>query len=339
MPSNTTIKDIAMIANVSYSTVSRSLNNSPLVSEVTKKKVLNIAEELNFEFNANARGLILRKSNTIALVLSDDFPNLNTSSYQGLLLNSYIDLLNKNNIDLLVLKQNSFNSINNIVMKHIKSKKIDGIIYLSENPNKETLSFVSKNNFPIIFVHYPLPIVRKKFNVIYSDYYKGGVLLAKHLLNKGHAKFTIVSNNKYHSVFSLREKGFCDEISKHNGKINKVTCEMNFLSAYRCCQENMESIVKTSALFGITDQLALGSMKALFENKIKIPKDIAVVGYDNSLSSQYSNPSLTTVNLNREQMVKSCLELLISQINSADDKPEKNKKIILDPILIERCSS
>jgi LacI family transcriptional regulator len=339
MSKNITIKDIGKIANVSYSTVSRSLNDSPLVSEITKNNVIKIAKELNFEFNANARGLILSKSNTVALVLSDKFPYLDNNSYQGLLLKSYIDIFDIKGIDLILLKQKDFNNNKNNVIQHIKSKKIDGLIFFVENINSETLSFVKEMNFPVIFVHYPPTPKLNNFNVIYSDYYKGGRLLAAHLLKKNHIKFTIVCNDEYNEEYHLREKGFCDEIQKHGGTINKLSCQLNFISAVECCEENIESITKTTALFGINDQIALGAMKALSEHKIKIPDDIALVGYDNSELSKYSSPSLTTINLNRDQMVQSCIENLMSQIKNLDKKVKPNEKIILEPLLIERASS
>ncbi|MCY1152408.1 MAG: LacI family DNA-binding transcriptional regulator [Sphaerochaetaceae bacterium] len=339
MSDNITIKDIAKLAKVSYSTVSRSLNDSPLVSEITKNKVIKIAKDLNFEFNANARGLILSKSNAIALVLSNKFSYLDTNSYQGLLLKSYLDIIDKKGFDLILLKQQDFINTNNIVIQHIKSKKIDGLIFLVENPNKETLSIINKLKFPVIFVHYPPTPELKNFNIIYSDYYKGGRLLADHLLKKNHIKFTILCNDKYNEEYYLREKGFCDEIKRHGGIINKLSCELNFFSAVECCEENIESITKTTALFGINDQIALAAMKVLSEHEIKIPNDIAIVGYDNSELSMYSSPSLTTINLNRDQMVQSCIENLIIQIKNANKKVIPNEIIILDPLLMERASS
>jgi LacI family transcriptional regulator len=339
MSKNITIKDIGKIANVSYSTVSRSLNDSPLVSEITKNKVIKIAKELHFEFNANARGLILSKSNTVALVLSDKFPYLDNNSYQGLLLKSYIDLFDIKGIDLILLKQKDFNNNKNNVIQHIKSKKIDGLIFFVENLNSETLSFVKEMNFPVIFVHYPPSPNLNDFNIIYSDHYKGGVLVADHLIKKGHTKFTLICNNEYHKEFSLRENGFCDEIKRHGGIINKLKCDLNYFSAITCCQENIESIKKTTALFAINDQVALGALKSLSDIKMQIPSDIAVVGFDNSEFSQYSNPPLTTIHLNREQMVQSCIENLINQINAKYKRIIHKEKIILDPILIERESS
>ncbi len=339
MSNNTTIKDIAKIAKVSYSTVSRSLNDSPLVSESTKQKVVKLANQLHFEFNANARGLILNKSNAIALVLSDQFLELNFISYNDLLLKSYLDIFDKKNIDLILIKQKDLLSSKNRIIQYINSKKIDGLIFLVEKPSDETLSFLNEINFPSIFVYYATNTKLKNFNVVYNDYYKGGMMLASHLIKKGHTKFTIICFNEYHKEFSLRTEGFISEVKKIGGFINKLSCDLKYESAKKCCEDNISSIIKTTAVFGINDIIALGAMRALLDYKINIPKDIAIVGYDDSQLSKCCNPSLTTIHLNREEMVKLCIDNLLRQIREKDNNIKYVEEIVLDPILIERDST
>lgn len=341
MANNVTIKDIAVIAGVSYSTVSRCLNDSPLVSEKTKKKVNEIANDLDFEFNANARGLITSKANAVGIVLPEGFSQVNVNAYHGLLLNSLRNSLEKRDVDLIITYQtNHFTNQNNI-LRLVNRKKVDGLILLIEDPNDETLNFLKKREFPSVFVHYPPTRKIDDFDVVYTDHYTGGILVAKHLLSKGHTNFTVMCVREYHKEFKLREQGFCDEVKKNGGTINKLITDLDYWSAKKCCEDNLDSILKTSAIFGLNDLIALGAMRALKNNQINIPKDISLVGYDNSEFSEYANPSLTTIHQPREELAVFSLERLFSQINIEfeNENVKLKKKISIEPVLIERDSS
>lgn len=339
MGKKVTIKDIAAIAGVSFSTVSRCLNDSPLVSEATKNKVNKIAKELNFEFNANARGLITSKANAVGIVLPEGFSQVNVNAYHGLLLNSLRNHLEKWDVDLILTYQtNHFTKKNNIT-RLVNRNKVDGLILLIEDPSDETLSFITKTEVPSVFLHYPPTSKIENFDVIYTDHYAGGTLVAQHLINKGHREFTVICVSEYHKEFKLREQGFCNEVKKHGGRINILSSHLDYWSAKKCCEENIKSILKTTAIFGLNDLIALGAMRALKNNNVNIPNDISIVGYDNSEFSEYSNPSLTTIHQPREELAAFSLETLFSQINKEfDNKTRQKKKIKIQPVLLKRDS-
>ncbi|MGD1822289.1 MAG: LacI family DNA-binding transcriptional regulator [Pleomorphochaeta sp.] len=338
MSNNITIKDIAAIAGVSYSTVSRCLNDSPLVSEKTKYKVNKIAKELDFEFNANARGLITSKANTIAIVLPEGFSKINISAYHNILLNSLRTNLEKRDVDLIVTYQiNHYTNHNNII-RLINRKKIDGLILLIEDPNEETIDFIKNRDVPSVFVHYPPIEKTENFDIVYTDHYEGGKIVAKHLLKKGHKHFTVLAVDDYHKEFKLRETAFCDEIIKNGGTINKLFCSLDYWSGKECVESNIDSILKTTAIFGLNDLIALGAMRALNKLNVKIPHDISIVGYDNSEFSEYANPSLTTIHQPREELALFAVDKLFRQINNEGSLDNTNK-ISIKPVLIERDST
>ncbi len=341
MANNVTIKDIAALAGVSYSTVSRCLNDSPLVSDNTKKKVNEIAKNLDFEFNANARGLITSTANAVGIVLPEGFSQVNVNAYHGLLLNSLRNSLEKRDVDLIVTYQtNHFTNQNNII-RLVNRKKIDGLILLIEDPSLETISFIESRDFPSVFVHYPPSKKIDDFDVVYTDHFVGGQIVAKHLFEKGHKDFTVFSVEDYHKEFKLREEGFCQEVYKRGGTINNLKTKLDYWSAKKSCEDNMASIKNTTAIFGLNDLIALGVMRALKNENISIPSDIAIVGYDNSEFSEYSNPSLTTIHQPREELALFSLERLFSQINKEFDNEniKLKKKISIQPVLIERDST
>ncbi len=338
MSKNLTIKDIAAIAGVSYSTVSRCLNDSPLVSEKTKEKVNQIAKEYGFEFNANARGLITSKANSVGIVLPEGYSQVNINAYHGLLINSIRNGLEERDVDLIITYQNNHFTNDNNIIRLVNRKKIDGLILLLENPSDETLNFLKRRNFPSVFVHYPPTKKLDNFSTIYTDHYSGGELVAKHLLSKGHINFTVISVEEFHIEFDLREKGFCDTILKHGGTINKLSCSLDYWSAKKCCENNFDSILKTTAIFGLNDLIALGAMRVIKNNKINIPNEISIVGYDNSEFSQYSNPSITTIHQPREKIAKYSINTLFEIMNNENENPKINT-IKIDPLLIQRDSS
>jgi len=341
MANNVTIKDIAALAGVSYSTVSRCLNDSPLVSDNTKKKVNEIAKNLDFEFNANARGLITSTANAVGIVLPEGFSQVNVNAYHGLLLNSLRNSLEKRDVDLIVTYQtNHFTNQNNII-RLVNRKKIDGLILLIEDPSLETISFIESRDFPSVFVHYPPSKKIDDFDVVYTDHFVGGQIVAKHLFEKGHKDFTVFSVEDYHKEFKLREEGFCQEVYKRGGTINNLKTKLDYWSAKKSCEDNMASIKNTTAIFGLNDLIALGVMRELKNENISIPSDIAIVGYDNSEFSEYSNPSLTTIHQPREELALFSLERLFSQINKEFDNEniKLKKKISIQPVLIERDST
>ncbi len=341
MSKNLTIKDIAEIANVSYSTVSRCLNDSPLVSDKTKEKVNKIAKEYNFQFNANARGLITSKANAIGIVLPEGFSQVSINAYHGLLLNSLRNALEEKDVDLIVTYQNNHFTKENNIVRLVNRRKIDGLILLIESPSDETLNFIRKRNFPAVFLHYPPIRKLEDFQAVYTDHYSGGALVAKHLISKGHSNFTVICVEQEHIEFRLRESGFCDTVIKNGGTINKLSCDLDYWSAKKCCENNFDSIMKTTALFGSNDLIALGAMRVMKNNKVNIPNQIAVVGYDNSEFSEYANPSLTTIHQPREKLALYSIEKLFESIDNFDNIKinDIDKKIKINPILIQRDSS
>jgi len=152
-----TIKDIAREAGVSFSTVSRCLNNSSLVAESTRIRVRNIADEIGFEFNSNARSLITSQSGTIGIILPENFTVVNVNVYHGMLMNNLRISLEKADLDLIVTyEENHFTGKNNI-FQLVSRNKVDGLILLVENPSSQSLEFLETRQVPYVCLHYLSP--------------------------------------------------------------------------------------------------------------------------------------------------------------------------------------
>jgi LacI family transcriptional regulator len=335
-----TIKDIAEIAGVSFSTVSRCLNDSPLVSDATKQKVAQIAQEMGFEFNASARGLITSQVGTVAIVLPEQYTRISVNVYHGMLMNSLRTSLEKLDVDLIVTYHKNHYTGGNNITRLVTRRKIDGLIILMEDMDDQTLEFLKSRSIPFVFSHYPPTDSIKDQDVIYTDHYAGGKMVAEYLLLRGHRAFSLLAVDEPHLEFKLREEGFTDAIEKAGGTVHRYLCGFDFLPAKDLVTGELPGILQTSALFCMNDLMALGAMRALQDAGVSIPGEIAVVGYDDSEFGRYARPQLTTVHQPKEELaVLSCDRLFYQMEKQRTDREIKKKLISIQPVLVEREST
>ncbi len=338
--SQVTIKDIAEIAGVSFSTVSRCLNDSSVVSPETKKKVCDIADKMGFEFNSSARGLITSTVGTVGIILPEQFTEISVNVYHGMLMNSLRTSLEKADVDLIVTYQkNHFTGKNNI-MRLVTRRKIDGLIMLVENIEQETLDFLEARSVPFVCTHYPPADNIKNQDVIYTDHYAGGKLVAEHLMGKGRSRFMILAVEDVHLEFQLREKGFTKVVKEAGFEVARFETKSVFNAAYETTKSMIDEVRKYDAVFALNDLMALGTIKALLEAGIRVPEDVAVVGYDDSEFSRYSVPMLTSVHQPKEELAMFACQRLFHQMEKKKEKQEFLKKLMsIQPVLIERDST
>lgn len=335
-----TIKDIAKIAGVSYSTVSRSLNDSPLVSGKTKRKVAEIASDMDFEFNASARGLITSQVGTIGIVLPEMYTEISVNVYHGMLMNNLRTSLEKADVDLIVTYlRNHFNGNNNVI-RLVTRRKIDGLILLVEDIDKETLSFLNKRRFPFICTHYPPAGNVQNEDVIYTDHVSGGRQVAEYLWSLGRRRFILLAVEEEHLEFQMRETGFREVIEREGGEIIRLTTDTSVDASYREVLESFDQIKQYDALFALNDLMAIGAITALEEKGLNVPDDISVVGYDDSEYGRYFSPSITSIHQPREELaVMSCDRLFFQMEKKKAGLEVLNKLISIQPKLVIRESS
>ena len=338
-----TIKDIAKIAGVSHSTVSRSLNDSSEISEKTKERIKKIAEELGFEFNNNARSLSTKKTGTIGIIFDKGFDQENASLFFSKLLKELRYSLERASFDAIIdFRTNPFTGKNNI-KKLINGNKIDGFIIVDEYIEEEDLKFIKDKKVPTVFVH-NRPIYQKKYKLDYvmTDHYKGGYLATQYLINMGHKNiitFTHKIYNKEYSEFEERTKGFVKAMEENNLKISEkeiIRDEISFEYGREKIKELVKKKKKFTAVYAQTDLLALGIIRGLRELNIKVPEEVSVIGYDNIEFGKFSEPELTTINQPTEKLAQEAVKLLTEKFDKKYNEVER--KIIIEPNLVLRNS-
>ena len=339
-----TIKDIAKIAGVSHSTVSRSLNDSSEISVKTKDRIKKLAEEMGFEFNNNARSLSTKKTGTIGLIFDKGFDDENASFFFSRLLKELRYSLEKASFDVILdFRQNPFTGKNNI-KKLINGNKIDGFIIADEYIEEEDLQFIKEKKVPTVFVH-NRPQHQKKYKLDYvlTDHFKGGYMATEYLINQGHKEiitFTHKVYKKEYSEFEERTKGFLKAMSDNGHKVSEKEIyrdEISFEYGRKKIKELIKKGKKFTAIYAQTDLLALGIIRGLKETGIKVPEEVSIIGYDNIEFGKFSEPELSTIHQPTGKLAEEAVKLLIEKLSVNYAMIEKN--IIIEPDLVIRNST
>lgn len=313
-----TIKDIAKLANVSHTTVSRALNNSPLINEETKIKIKAIAEELNYVPNYSAKSLVLDRSYTIGVFFSSivqgTSPSFFFQSIRGI--NSSIE--EKYNIVIRGIDSyKEFSTINN--------KRFDGIILMSQcDSDNEFIYHVKKQNIPLIVLD--REIEEKSLINIVSDDEEGSFSATECLIKNGHNDIGIIVGKEGFKSTRRRKEGFMKALIKYKIPINSdyiVNGDYDMKSGYSSMKKLLDLPKRPTGVFCSNDDMAIGAIKAIFDSNLKVPEDISIVGFDDVEFSGYSTPALTTVKRPIEQISIIAGQKLIDTINSGVYEGEK----------------
>ncbi|KLO20927.1 MULTISPECIES: LacI family DNA-binding transcriptional regulator [unclassified Marinitoga] len=327
-----TIKDIAKIAGVNPSTVSRSLNDYPNISKKTKEKIKKIAEELGFEFNEAARSLNKKKTNTIGVIIPQFFDDMRGEIFFANFLGKLIKEAQLKGYHVRI----EYEIEKNYIKKMIQSRSVDGLLLMNPDISKEDVEFILEKNIPYIFLHYLSEnYINKDINFVRTDQQKGGYIATKYLIEKGYKNILTLSGLSINHEFIERTNGYKKALKDFNIKNEYILdIDVTFEAAKKTIKKNKPLLKKVDAIFAQTDLMALGVIEALNELHINVPKDLAVIGFDNIQIGTYFKPRLTTI----EQPIDKLAKIGIKKLIELMEKSFKVRKFI-DPKLIIRQSA
>lgn len=332
-----TIKQVASIAGVSPTAVSLAMNGKPGISEKTREKILQVVKQMEFTPNESSRRLLFNRTGNIAVLMDRDLSLLDQSFYSEL--NSQIlrecELRHYNVIYCIATVEDD----STVVLPNvIKCRDVDGIIimgYLDPRIVNKTRSY----DCPIIIVdnYLPEPGV---CNVVFN-YMQAAVSAMEYLVACGHLSIGYIGSDiggmlKYFSQQTFM--GYKSVLEKYNLSVPAGWMQMSAMDE-QTAGEEMDKILKSkslpTAVFCSGDIYAIGAMRSIKAYGLKIPDDISVIGIDDILLSQYVEPALTTIRVDR----KSLAELAVQELMRSIEKGEsKNQEICSDSSLIERSS-
>ncbi|MFY0783925.1 LacI family DNA-binding transcriptional regulator [Peribacillus simplex] len=306
-----TIKDIAKIANVSHTTVSRALNNSPLIKEDTRKKILDLASQLNYTPNYNAKSLVMKKSHTIGLfftsISNGTSPSFFTDTIKGV--NSVIN----ENFNLFVRGIDDYEDFS-----AINSGRFDGIILMSQSDvDNVFIYYVLEKKIPLVVLN--RQVDEKKLINILSNDSEGSYQAIEHLIQNGHQNIAIIEGKEGFKSTKKRKDGFIKALIDYQIPIKSeyaVKGNYDMHSGYQAMEKLLTVKTPPTAVFCSNDDMAIGAMNAVFAYGLKVPEDISIIGFDDIGFAQYTTPRLTTVKRPIEQISIKGAENLLSLIGN-----------------------
>ena len=311
-----TIKDIARILNISHTTVSRALNDSPLISKETKKRVREAAKKYNYIPNFNARSLVLSKSYNIGLFFTTISKGTTASFFMDTIkgVNSVIE----DKYSLSVEGIDNFRDSSKINKRHF-----DGIVLMSQSTKDDQfIRHVIKQGIPFVLLNRETEI--PGIVTVLSDDKVGAYKATEYLIKNGHREIGLIAGKADFRTTKRREDGFLMALADYKIKFNDnwiVNGNYELEGGYNAMKKLLVQSDLPTAVFSSNDDMAVGAMKAISELNLKIPDDISIIGFDDSVYAAYLSPALTTIKRPISDISAVGADLLLEKIN--DSKTEQ----------------
>lgn len=329
-----TIKDIASRVNVSPKTVSKALNDLPEVSDELREKIKTVAREMNYISNRFAQSLISGKpSRTIGVIID------HTSPAYALILRGLEERAAEQDFNIILC-----NSKNDVVREKkfvnmLLEKQVDGILIrpVDHHDTIYNLEILKKIKLPYVIINRSIP--KHEHSCIRADSFSSAYQATQYLIRKGHQNFI-------HITYKFQNRSVKDRITgmkqalkeadlvfekKNVYALDNATAQTAYTSMLRILKERGDF----TAIFAYNDVMAYGAMKAVYECRLRIPSDVAIIGVDNLMFSDFCLVPLTTVNQNLYGIGKIAMDFLLKKV---DGKDTSDKYEIPKPYVIERES-
>lgn len=325
-----TIYDVAEKAGVSIATVSKVINNTGRISDKTRKKVLSVMDELNYYPSVVASALTGKRTHTIGLLL----PNLANPFYAELARNME-DRADELGYSLVICSTDYKEEKEQKYVSLLIRKRVDGFIITSGFNNVDLVQELLDHKIPVTLIAYN--IARESLNTVSVDDYTGGYQATAHLAELGHKRIAVITEQVQSSA---------DRIRGYKTALNdfELLHDDNLFSEAQATVENGEKEAEKllnledppTAIFAFNDILAIGAMEAVHKRGLSVPKDISIIGFDNTILAKYCYPALTTMAQPLDEIGNQAVDLLVGEIES---KITRKQRVMLSAELVIRDST
>lgn len=314
---NVTSSDVARLAGVSQSSVSRVFNPKwdNKIKPETRKKILDVAHQLGYNPNAIARSLLVQETKIIGIVI----PEIKSTVLPHYL-NSFISKLQKTGRQTFVFTVKPGHKADDAIVQMLKYR-VDGVIIISSTISAEIAEQCFKNNTPIILFNRYIPNINA-CSVMY-DSSKIGSMIADFLVDTGHKNIAYISGSDSTLVDLIRENSFTDRL-KERGITEwlRETGDYLYESGCKAAERLLTRENPPDAIFCTSDTMALGAIDvARYRLGLRIPEDVSIVGVDDVDDASRLAYSLTTVRYPKERMINTAIQLLEEQLKQMSDEP------------------
>lgn len=331
------IRDIAREAGVSVATVSRVLNHPDQVTEKTRDHVLSIMKALEYTPNWFARGLNLNRTGVIALLIPNIMNPIYTEIAKGV-----EEVAHNKGYYTLLCNSEDMPQKETAYIEMLLHRKVDGLIFVAGHLEESQMQKIQEVNLPAVMIGEMEG--DWTFSSVYTDYREGAIKATTHLIENGYDEIAHITGLEKFIESKEKLSGYKAALAAANIEVNPawIVCgEETIEGGYIAAKRLIRHVKTPKAIFVANDWMAFGAMDAIKAEGLRIPDDIALVGFDNNRMSALMEPKLTTVNLPVYKMGLTACRLLFDKIDVmlAEGPAEPKEKIFLPVSIKVRKSS
>jgi LacI family transcriptional regulator/LacI family purine nucleotide synthesis repressor len=336
-----TIRDVAKIAGVSRSTVSLVLNNSLLVKEKTREKVLETIRQIDYVPNNSARSLSSKMMYSLGIIiLVEDVPyktyefNYETGIFSHDVTSGISGFLAGSEYNL-VIERFCYQAAKGDLPTLIKTRRVDGAFIVGGLYEKSFIDQMLARNIPFVVVggH-----TETKVDSVSPDPGKGAYIAAMRLVETGHKKICLINAPVIYRSSYQRQNAFEQAKADSGDTVNwtMVHCPHNTgEGGYLAARALLESGGKPDGIVTANAVIAMGALRYLYEKRIRVPDDVSIIAYEDSILCGYSYPAMSAVNMRKEYMGEEAARYLLERIKNPD---KKISALVAEPYFVSRDS-
>ncbi|GAB2463103.1 LacI family transcriptional regulator [Hymenobacter qilianensis] len=330
------ISDMAKELNVSVSTISRALSNHSSISETTKKKVWKLAQDLNYQPNHLAAALRKGKSNLLGVIV----PHIDGHFFSSVM-HGIETVASKAGFNVLICQSNEDVAHERKNIETLINAQVEGILVSLARTTRDFKHFekVRKREIPLVF--FDRVLEGQDVNAVVIDDREGGYLTTKHLIAQGCRRIAHFGGPQHLNIYKNRRQGYVDALREHDLPINEdliFYCDMTLEDGIVGMKHLLQLPEVPDAVFSASDFSIVGAMQVLKAQHLRVPEDMALVGFSNESFTSLTEPMLTSVDQRCEQMGQSAVRLFLELVEEKSAKFSP-RRIVLQPDLIIRDSS
>jgi LacI family transcriptional regulator len=325
-----TIKDVARAAQVSVATVSRALNGHENVTEPVRRRVLSVASELRYSPHHAARSLSSRRTHTIGVVLPDLYGEFFSELVRGI-----DQVAREQGLHLLVSSYHGHPEEQASALRAMRGR-VDGLLVMSPHVGHVDTLNESLAGMPAVLMNTQSNDVGRA--ALGIDNYGGACAMVRHLINAGHKRIAFIAGPESNFDAHERQRGYQDTLAEGLPKAKPWVLPGDFSEAagHRAGRELLGAEPRPDAVFAANDMMALGCLFAFNQAGVRVPRDIALAGFDDIPLARFVVPTLTTVRVNIAELGGRAMRMLLNLEQGAG---AAQPQMLLVPDLIVRESS
>lgn len=330
-----TLRDIAREAGVSINTVSRALNGRPDVSEATRTLVMAVAERLDYRPNQLARGLRQQRTATIGVVVADLANPFFAEVVEGIERTTYHE-----GYSIILANTEENQDREQQAVRTLVERQVDGILIAPTQSSDDAIRYLMQRQVPFVllarfFEGLDVPAV-------INDDREGARLAVRHLVQRGHKDILYLNGPPYNSSARLRLSGYRDALEEAGIPFRPslvISTDARSTGGYAAIRQALAGGLEFTAAFCFSDYVSFGAIRALRQSGLAIPRDVAVMGYDDIDLSAIVEPALSTVHVAKTQLGHVAARMLMGMMGGPSDRAERVDVVVLSPQVVIRESA